>query len=485
MELRTNGSPFKRPIPCSTELHQFIGSDRRLLASNDPATALNLFSSTTPASPQLLKTLQGTDFLLQFNSRNVTIQGLLRGTLLTLPAGPVKTAFGVEYDGSRLYVDQHDADISGNPVTNHRDAYAAFAEARIPLWNGGRGDGEEKLVASIAGRYDYASDFGGKSTGQVGLEWRPTKAILIRGAYATAYQAPLMNQLAGVSSQFLDFWLCGFIPWRRNYRRHAGAKRSKSKSETETGKSESVGVVYKSESIPGLIASVTYADIIIDNFISIPDVQTLIDNPTLFPGAITRAAQSPQDIAQGFLGTITSINDTYYNFGRLQVSGVDYDLHYIFDTDVGSFTPGISVSQTLRYDTALQPGQPTVSNLGQASTQIGFSPRWKGTISLDWESRPVRGQHRRKVYRIYNDYRGFAPTPHNIGNFWLIDGRVRWHLGDALSGGPGVVGGSYVEIGGVNLFNELPKPSYYYFQFDSAEADIRGRFLYIQVGTKF
>ena len=45
--------------------------------------------------------------------------------------------------------------------------------------------------------------------------------------------------------------------------------------------------------------------------------------------------------------------------------------------------------------------------------------------------------------------------------------------------------GGYIEVGAVNLLNRLPQYSYYFHGYDTAEADIRGRFLYAQIGTKF
>jgi len=81
------------------------------------------------------------------------------------------------------------------------------------------------------------------------------------------------------------------------------------------------------------------------------------------------------------------------------------------------------------------------------------------------------------------DYDGMT----EIGNFWLTDAHFRWAVGQALSYDHQWLKGAYLEIGGVNVFNNLPQASNYFFGvvgYDPAQADIRGRFLYAQLGVK-
>jgi len=72
--------------------------------------------------------------------------------------------------------------------------------------------------------------------------------------------------------------------------------------------------------------------------------------------------------------------------------------------------------------------------------------------------------------------------------FWLYDLNFRYAIGQAFAAESQRLRGTYLELGGVNIFNNLPQYSNYYFGFigyDAAQADIRGRFLYAQVGLKF
>ncbi len=140
------------------------------LASSDPATALNLFASGAPGSTQLLASFL-TPSILRFNSKSSTVEALVRGTLVHLPAGPLAVVLGTEYDHNSIFTHEQDADITSPPFNDSRSAYALFTEARVPLLAAGSDrPAPDKLVLSLAGRYDAPDDYEHKTTGQVGLE---------------------------------------------------------------------------------------------------------------------------------------------------------------------------------------------------------------------------------------------------------------------------------------------------------------------------
>ena len=123
------------------------------LASSNPATALNPFTTGPPGTPQLLNSLINPAETLydSFDDRTVSGQVLLRGPLLQLPAGALQAVIGSEYSQEK-----QDAATTGYPsFLLHRNSYAAFTEARIPLlaW-GEHSQADERLALSVAGRYD-------------------------------------------------------------------------------------------------------------------------------------------------------------------------------------------------------------------------------------------------------------------------------------------------------------------------------------------
>src|SRR5262249_9111698 len=158
------------------------------LASSDPATALNPFRDGPMGSPSLLGSIFGVTSPTTFSADSKIFDAFARGPLVQLPAGPLTAVIGAEHEGSSF---SRGFDIS-------RTARALFTELRAPLYAtpDGRGDKREVLAVQGAARYDDYSDFGSKTTGQVGLELRPVERLLLRGAYATAFKPPTLFQLA-------------------------------------------------------------------------------------------------------------------------------------------------------------------------------------------------------------------------------------------------------------------------------------------------
>jgi iron complex outermembrane recepter protein len=450
--------------------------------STDPATALNPFTSGAPGSPQLLAGL-ATPFTNHYTNELISGQAIVRGPLLILPAGDLGSVFGVEYDKIKLY--DYSEGTSGDW---RRNSYAVFTEERLPLLRP-RSDpsGGEILAASAAARYDHSDDFGGKTIGQGGLEWRPTRALLVRAAYAMSYQAPQLQQLYGSS---VTYPASGLIdPFRGNQvlvdiPETDGANPNLA---PETGRSRTVGIAYSNNEPQGLEASLTYYLIDITNFISTPLDQQFIDFPQLFPGRVTRAPPTAEDLRNGYLGEITSINATTINFGAISVAGIDLDLRYKLGTSLGTFIPSLSLTETTRYKSALVPGAREVDYVSQANlSPAGFAPRWKGTLSLSWNLGSYAAIVSSRYIGEYADYTEFGGSvfPHDLGRYWFCDANLRYSLGQSLAPRSRWLAGTFVEVGAVNLFNRLPQYSYYSNGYDVAEADIRGRFLYAQVGLK-
>jgi len=141
-----------------------------------------------------------------------------RGSAVTLPAGPLRMAVGVQYrsDEYRYHADEAlrtilpdgGPDIVGfeaaddiNADDHNTDLYV---EAAIPLL--ADRPGIESIETVLGYRYsDYASA-GGVDTWKAELLYRPTSAVRLRGSYQRAVRVPSIFELflPGTSS-FVDF----------------------------------------------------------------------------------------------------------------------------------------------------------------------------------------------------------------------------------------------------------------------------------------
>lgn len=120
-------------------------------------------------------------------SRQYSVDAKVSRELGQLDGGPVGVAVGVEarreesglpfYDGLGNYI--------GLPLTSYgskRDLAAAFGEVILPV--------TQSLELSGALRFDHYSDAGNATTPKVGLKWKPTASLAVRGTYSQGFRAP-------------------------------------------------------------------------------------------------------------------------------------------------------------------------------------------------------------------------------------------------------------------------------------------------------
>ena len=463
------------------------------LASSNPATALNPFATGAPGSSQLLSSLAAAGYPSYdtFDDRTVSGQVILRGPVFHLPAGAVQAVVGSEYGQ-----EHQDTFIAGElPFFLHRNTYAVFSEARIPLLAGKEpkepsSGSEERLALTLAGRYDHSDDYGGKGTWQSGLLWRPMETLSFSGSYGLSYQAPQLGEISGPQNTEVFSGGLGYPdPFRGNQLIDYPIKYVSGPNfnlQPETGDAFTLGLQYSSQALTGLHASLTWYDVRISNYISGESIQALLAYPNLFPGAVVRAPPTPQDQQLGWLGAITQFNSLFYNFGDIRVAGFDADIRYAIDTRIGQLTPSVAIANIYKWQSALLPGTAAIDGLGSATFYgVGWSPRWKGTAALAWKQGSLSMNLDGRYIGSYLDYQDFVPNTHEIGNTWIFDFNARYDVGQGVASTHPWLAGSYVAFGAVNLLNKTPPFSYSPYWYDVQEYDIRGRYLHLTAGVRF
>jgi iron complex outermembrane recepter protein len=460
------------------------------LSSSNPATALNPFTSGPPGTPQLMSEITNPtgDYVTNETDQIVEGQGILRGSAGHIPAGDIQTVIGSEYRREKEDNDAAYVTAPVAPLLLSRTSYSAFGEMRAPLIGGDwDSTGKERLALTLAGRYDHSNDYGGARTWQSGLIWHAVDGFSFRGGYGTSYEAPQLNQIAGPQSSIV-FAPAVVDPFQGNtvvdypvtqvYGPNFHLK-------PETGSSTELGFDYSSTALTGFQTSVTWYDIKITNYIGLPAEQTLVSDPGLYPGAVIRAPPTPQEQQEGYLGAITQINQTYYNYGDVRVTGFDADIRYAIESRFGRFTPSVAISNIYRWQSALLPGLPPIDGVSQATfAGIGWAPRWKGTAVVAWKKGPVSANIAGRYIGPYRDYQDAFPNSNELGNTWIFDVNGRYEVGDTLGSQSKWVQRAYVTIGAVNVLNKVPPFSYTGTWYDWHEYDARGRFVFLNVGTR-
>ncbi len=452
-----------------------VAARNAALASSDPATALNLFTTGAPASDALLRSLYYRDDTRHIGKVAVA-NGFVRGDLFDLPAGPLSVVLGAEHTRSELIWSSPTLATYNFHYT--RRASSVFSEMRAPLVSGrANTGGGDVLAINAALRYDRYNDFGSHVTPQYALEWRPMESLLVRAAYAESFKAPNFVYLYTPLSSFDT--CCVYDPVTGN----AGVgfrwlRAGNPDLDPEVGRSKSLGLVWSPRSIAGLDASVTWWEIHQRDRGVQPTAQAVINNEASLPGKVVRDPVT---------GAIRSIDMSYINFGAMNVAGFDLALSQGFDTGLGRFVAGLRATRVYEYEAAVTPGLPATDRLSRADTDA-WAPKLKGNLSLAWEQGLYSANLTGRYVSKYTDYQDLGPNTRRIGDFWLWDMSGRFAFGERFAADNPYLRGAAIQLGVVNLFDSLPVYSNFYSGvrgYDATQYDIRGRFVYANLSFGF
>lgn len=442
------------------------------LASSDPATALNPFATGLAASEAVLRGIWSNRVQSTEGVKDV-FNAFVRGPLFVLPAGALDVVIGVEAGRdqwtSRPMAPQVPYDLS-------RTYRSIFAEARIPLLAAlsGAADAPDFATLTVAGRRDDYSDFGDASTYQVGLEVRPLDGMLLRYGTATSFRTPTLFQLGAANSVFTTEQLLLRDPRNGNAPIVGGVVNfgANPDLQPENGEAQTVSLMWDPSFAPGLRFGATAWQIDIQDFIFLPSgPQFILDNEALFPSYVTRGPGAP--------GQVTQVFWSYVNFGKFEVAGVDFDASYSFENTWGDWNVAASATQTITYDVAVTPGAPVQSRLSKLFTDA-WAPEWKGQFSVGFDTGPwslgVTG-------RYIGAYQDAGASVRELGGIMFLDLSGRIDLGELLSDNTGLLRGSSLSAGLVNVTDELPEFANTTANYDFTQSDWRGRYFTIRLSV--
>jgi len=129
-----------------------------------------------------------------------------QGTLLDLPAGPVKVAFGGEANRTSIF--EYLAQAQGTGPTSNAAVYrtwhfsrniqSAYVEANIPIVSAAQGiPFMQSLTLDLSGRFDHYSDFGNTANPKIAFDWRVNDDLKLRANWSTSFVAPPEDEVGG------------------------------------------------------------------------------------------------------------------------------------------------------------------------------------------------------------------------------------------------------------------------------------------------
>lgn len=432
------------------------------LNSSDPASALNPFVDGPLAMSAVLGSLFS-PYNAKLMSRDQSIEAFMRGPVAPLPAGNIEGVVGADYVRSTFSFTA--------PATAQiydRSYRSLFAEVKVPIARGWENPSAGNILDMTAsGRHDQYSDFGGATTGQLGVDIRPLRSLVFRGTYASAFEAPALTDLYNpdVVSQTVVIDPSTGAPALVQL-----VQGGDTHLRPMIGRSHSFGIVY-SGGLPGLRVAITQWQVIERNVIQNISPEVLAESSASFPDRVIRDSS----------GALSELVDTSVNFGSIDAAGVDYDLAYSRNIAGARVAASLSATETYHYTEALIPGAQPIEAVSEAQDDGDWAPRWKGTVGLGLTQGVVDAHVDGRYTSTYQDY----DSTRRIGNFWLVDADIRWSVGKLFGSSDRWLRDEYFEIGATNLLNRAAQFSNYNFDlvgYDPAEMSVIGRSLYVRCG---
>jgi len=311
----------------------------------------------------------------------------LRGTLFSLPAGPVAVAVGAEArrdhavgtsDAISQRVNANGSVggwILGNqlPEVGTIKVFETFAEAQAPLAKG--------LSVNGAARRTHYSLSGTVYTWKLGGSYEPLPGLRLRFTRSRDIRAPNIAELfengGSSNTNVFDPVLNRSVQIREISAGNPNLKPEKADTLT-------AGATFQPSFLKRLTASIDYYDI------KIRDAIATLGAPTLAQGCFAGNALYCQSITFNPDGTIAYITNTRLNLAQAATRGIDFELNYSRPRTLGgSLTTKLLATRVLKLTNTTPAG--VQDRLGQVSNfnRTAGVPKWTGDAFLDYDRGPA------------------------------------------------------------------------------------------------
>ena len=477
----------------------------------DPATAFNPFGNRANSAAQLAQVRN--DLLTLAESRLMSVDAVVRGPLVDLPAGPFGFAAGYVHTEERFENVPDGAQQRGDtvgfnssqPLIGSRDINSAFGEFNMPIFSP---DMEipafHSFDVTVAVRYDGYSDFGGTWNPKVQIRWHPIdETLLLRGSYSTSFRPPTFSDLY-LSDQ-------ESYPELRNPVRAALEEADPNYDdntfpifeqirtiysgnpdlEPETADNYGAGFVYSPPFAKRLNVKVDWFKIDMENIPGSVDQFILDQN---FAGADPNLpiAERPLDPNAPFADQLVYnpnnqsyllLNAPALNLSRRTIEGIDFGVTYEVPTEKwGTVTFSGELSYYYKFEQENIPGEGMQDRLGDfidpsQGFGLGSLPRVKAVLGGYWNYNDFEFGVTAYYIAGYKDDTAALGFSRRIDDIWTVDLQASYNFPKDLK----------VTVGVQNVADTEPPLVIAAFadNYDRDTHSLIGRFVYGQITKKF
>ena len=448
----TNGRRLSNRVQ-TTFLQEALGS-RADIATTPFSTArdgfFNPFGDPAQNTPAILAHIGSGYTTVDYVSTVRSINFKADGTILELPGGPLRAAFGVDLRQER-YESEGESFLSGTapraaaPIAFERNVSAAFVELRIPvIGTANARPGLQTLELSLAGRVEEHEGVGSTTNPKVGLIYSPTNDLLLRASWGTSFRAPSLRELRSayqIGPSFLNRGGSNVLTLIQ----YGGNPDLR----PETADSVTAGFVWSPARLEGFRLEGSWFRVRFDDRIGNPVIQNLtnaLNDPALAPfirlvsptaSAEDRAlVQSLLDDPGNFNPAVfpataygAIVDNRFVNAAAVEVEGLDLSARYRFDLGAGQATLDGMITHLLTNDRLITAASPVEDLLGDPN----FPARWRGRTGGQWARGPLT------IGLIANYVSGGRDplTNRQIDDWATFDGQLRYEFqsgwGEGLS----------------------------------------------------
>ena len=344
----------------------------------------------------------------------------IAGTVMTLPAGDLGFAFGVEtrkeageFIPDALAQSGATTNLAAGPTGGGYKVNEAYLELSVPIL--ADLPGARELSLSAATRHSDYSTFGTTLNSKFGFKWKPIEQLLVRGTWAQGFRAPTISDLYGggsetfttgyrdpcdtvygasASSAEVRARCAADIANADAYRqlRQGGVPITSSSDQTpvpftngsnpdlqpETSTSRTLGLVWSPSFVPHLNVALDWWKIRIDNTI-VNDHPNDMLRDCYEQGITSRCSGFTRDPVTGIVDQLTYGRR---NSGFLETEGYDLELSHHLDTGYGKLSTGWTTTYVSSY---LSRTTNEVDVLPTPGNGIGSGFRVRSNLTLGWD----------------------------------------------------------------------------------------------------
>lgn len=421
-----------------------------------------------------------------YNNDAFSIELSATGSLVDLPAGPLRIAIGGGYRRTTFEVETTTLGATSAAFDTARTAAFGFAEAHVPIASP---DGDHSLVRSLtviaAARYEDNSGIEAVTTPKLGIIYEPVADLVLKANWGKSFRLPTFyQQYSGYSAILLPVSGYGSaFPPGSTYLQLLGSSPAMSPERSE---SWTVSAEITPRFLPGFSGALTwfhfdYSDRVATPLLSAAGVLT---NPN-FSNLVT-LSPSAEDLALSILGASLGLQNATgspyspaavvgifdnrdRNVSRQRYNGINLSLKYSIDVRSDGKLDLAAAVTRLKSQQQLVPGLPYTDLAGT----IFNPPEWKSRLGISYSTPVLSISAFGNIANSVIDNR--RPPFVSVGSANTVDLAAQFRAGAGLE----------VGLTGNNLFNAQPTriatTSAFDTPYDTTNYNSVGRFLAFSV----